>query len=127
MQTSRAANRGTTLYSFGGIILIAIAAVAAVMTKPSLESFDQHLNTELRSEVARALQTKQQDGGIVGLVMRVGCTVDVDACVKMLRSQMEVDEKDLIVARYVRVLTRQEEKNCLGAFNTWFCTGFNPR
>ncbi len=126
MQTSRAARPGTTLYSLGGIILIAIAAVAAVMTKPSLESFDQHLNTELRSEVARALQTKQKDG-IMGLVMRVGCTVDIDACVKLLRSQMEVDEKDLIAARYVRVLTRQEEKNCLGAFNTWFCTGFNPR
>jgi len=126
MQTSRAARPGTTLYSLGGIILIAIAAVAAVMTKPSLESFDQHLNTELRSEVARALQTKQKDG-IIGLVMRVGCTVDIDACVKLLRSQMEVDEKDLIAARYVRVLTRQEEKNCLGAFNTWFCTGFNPR
>ncbi|MFD0987832.1 hypothetical protein [Methyloligella solikamskensis] len=127
MQTSRAAAKGTTLYSMGGILLIAIAAVAALMTKPSLESFDQHLNTELRSEVAKALQTKQQDGGVVGLVMRLGCTVDVDACVRLLRSQMQVDEKDLVVARYVRVLTRQEEKNCLGAFNTWFCTGFNDR
>ncbi|ODA66612.1 hypothetical protein A7A08_02380 [Methyloligella halotolerans] len=126
MQTSRTANGGTTLYSMGGIILLAIAAVAAVMTKPSLESFNQNLNTELRSEVAQALQSKQKDG-IMGAVMRVGCTVDVDACVRMLRSQMEIDEKDLIVARYVRVLTREEEKNCLGVFNSWFCTGFNPR
>ncbi|XSG82952.1 MAG: hypothetical protein ACPW61_04025 [Methyloligella sp. ZOD6] len=126
MQTSRSAAPGTTLYSLGGIILLAIAGVAAVMTKPSIGSFNQHLDTELRSEVAQALQTKQRDG-IMGLVMRVGCTVDVDACVKLLRSQMQVDEKDLIVARYVRVLTREEEKNCLGVFNSWFCTGFNPR
>ncbi len=124
-------NRGTakpvtTLYSTVWILVLVALLIVAVVTKPSMKSFDDYLRSDLRDQIANSVANNQTHN-VLGALMKVGCTLDVNACVNVLRSQMQVEQTDLYVASLVKVTAGDAKRTCVGAFQNWYCTDFKEK
>lgn len=107
----------------GGAILAVGLGIAALSTKPKDEDFEallhQDIVASLRSEMSADTST---DFGTV--ILKFGCTLSIDDCANLARSNLAVRKGDLVVAKLATVpIDDKKDLLFVGAFNNWWELG----
>jgi hypothetical protein len=102
------------------VILIAVAGFA-VITKPSRESFEDHVKNDIREYIEN--RKVESDNVLQGLE-NLGCKVYITECINLYRQMVRVEFEDVFFARIGRIYAKADSsktESCLGVFNTWKC------
>ncbi|MBS8227013.1 hypothetical protein [Vannielia litorea] len=106
------------------IAILAIAALAAVFTKPTQDDVETELKAQFLQRLANTNPSAQQNGGDFALTLM--CKADHDACYQLIRSGLDVTYDDRRLYAAVDVSGFGEAIRCYGAFTRFFCNGDLP-
>jgi hypothetical protein len=103
---------------FALIILLAVAAGGAYVTKPGPAEFDTTLRKVLAERVASA-DLAESDSDLEALAM-VGCKFSMSECFRAVRALMDVTFIDK--GLYIRAEVHgPSESTCIGVFRQFWC------
>ena len=100
------------------VLLLAIAAGAAFVTKPGPAEFDAELRELLMDRVARS-DLGEADSDMETLAL-VGCKFSPSECFNAVRAVMDVQFQDKVLFTLAEV-RRPEKSTCIGAFGQFWC------
>lgn len=104
---------------FWAILLTAVLAAAAWITRPGLAAFDAMLRTAIQTRIAT---TDVEPGGdALATVALIGCKLNPSTCFEVVRESLEVTAEDRTLFTRFRVKGFGHGTTCTGAFTKIWC------
>ena len=101
------------------ILLAAVLAVAAWLTRPGIAAFDALLRETIQIRIATT--DVDAGGGALETVALVGCKLKPSACFDLIRQSLDVVVEDRTVFTRFSVKGFDRETTCTGAFTKIWC------
>jgi hypothetical protein len=104
----------------GVLLILAIAAGVAMLTRPGEAEFDAMLKEAVQQKIATTDIGSQGDDAI-GTVALIGCKLRPTDCVNLLRDALDVTMTDHKLYTSFTVKGLKRETTCTGAFTKIWC------
>ncbi|WP_095589479.1 hypothetical protein [Actibacterium ureilyticum] len=101
--------------------LLALVALAALVTKPGADDAEAHLSAILRAQVDRQDIAQQDD--VIGTAALIGCKLRPGDCVDLLRRGIDMTVTDHTLYTRVDIDGFDRQARCYGAFGRFWCPG----
>lgn len=102
------------------LLLLALAAGFAVVSKPSQEALEKQIHAEILFD-AKEMKVGEDDDFLSG-TMKLACRMAPEDCARQIFNTMvKFRVEDQIVLRIAEVTIQDERRTCYGFYNTWKC------
>ena len=104
----------------GFLVILAIAAGVAMLTRPGEAEFDAMLKEAVQQKIATT-DIGSQGEDAIGTVALIGCKLRPTDCVNLLRDALDVTMTDHKLYTSFTVKGLKRETTCTGAFTKIWC------
>ncbi|MDF1873368.1 hypothetical protein [Vannielia sp.] len=106
------------------LVILAIAGLAAAVTKPSEADVEAELKSRFLQRLASTNPSAQGNGGDFALTLM--CKADHNACYELVRTGLDVGYDDRKLYAAIDITGFGESLRCYGVFATFLCSGEIP-